>query len=925
MKRRTFLSASAATAGLVIAPGLVEGAPALGAVAAASASAPHGAGSATSPDTPVSASNVFVEPEPPRLPVPGAQAGDVVTVTITVPGGDVAWKGTTRIASAKHAEVRVPVGRGYYDVAYSIARGSGTVTASDSFCVLGRIERTVPGLGVNTHFGFTGSAWQPGVLAPLVAAAGIATVRDTQEWGGAEPTKGVYDFTDYRTYRQVLVRNGLTDLPVLSFNNAAYDGGATPYTDAGRAGFAQYAVHLVEQNPHVEYVEVFNEWNSPTFGDRGNGPADCRSDYYFLLLQATVTELRKHYPRLKYVAPATSGVPIDWLKDVFDRGGLDYLDAVSIHPYCYPAAPDQLAQQVSQVQQLIAGYGKQRDVWITELGWTSADTQLSVDARAQASYAVQGATTAYAAGARDFFWYDFMNDGTAPGETEDNFGMVATVADGSTRPKPAYVAYATLARQLAAGRPPGTLTGLLQDSPVPGVSRVALPGAGRSAWVLWAGTPTAVGVGASGRVDHTDTYGATTTLLPADGVVSLTVGPEPVYVSSTRPLTVRSAVRHTLAAHDAKRGDPLGATWTIRNDGRGPARARLVVAGKQVAAVTVPGGATVHEEVAFGPAATVGRRTVHASVVEPRGTVAELLAEYEVTEPVTLSALHVLTDDGDRLRVRLTNASTTAQTITALTWTIGDTTGSVPEVVVAPGASSDQLVDVSALTTKTAYTVSAKSADGSALTATGSIVVVPAADLLHVPRRTITVDGVPELAGTTPTGTLTDANTRVVITGYGGAADLSGDFWLTHDDDRLYLTVAVTDDVHHATATADQIWQNDSVQYAVSAGTPGEASSWDEIGASLVGTDVATWRWSGPAVGPLPDGAVAISRAGTVTTYEAEMSWADLGIDPSGGLVSFSMVVNDNDGAGRKGYIEWASGIGNGKDSALFRGFVLDA
>jgi hypothetical protein len=36
-------------------------------------------------------------------------------------------------------------------------------------------------------------------------------------------------------------------------------------------------------------------------------------------------------------------------------------------------------------------------------------------------------------------------------------------------------------------------------------------------------------------------------------------------------------------------------------------------------------------------------------------------------------------------------------------------------------------------------------------------------------------------------------------------------------------------------------------------------------------------------------------------------------------------VVNDNDGAGREGYIEWASGIGNGKDSALFRGFVLDA
>lgn len=918
MKRRTFLSASAASAGLVIAPRVLEGGSTVPAAAAAGPSE-HGH------DTAVAASNVFVEPARPRLTIPGAQAGDVVTVTASLPGGDVAWKGTVRVASAKTAQVAVPVGRGYYDIAYSIARGTGTVAASDSFCVLSRLGRTVPGLGVNTHFGFTDSAWQPEVLAPLVATAGIATVRDTEEWGGAEPTKGVYDFTDYRAYRQVLVRNGLTDLPVLSFNNANYDGGATPYTDEGRAGFAQYAVHLVAQNPHVEYVEVFNEWNSPTFGDRGDGPADCRSDYFFLLLQATVTELRKHYPKLKYVAPATSGVPIDWLKDVFDRGGLDYLDAVSIHPYCYPAAPDQLAQQVSQVQQLIGTYGKRRDVWITELGWTSANTQLSVDTRYQASYAVQGAAAAYASGVQDFFWYDFMNDGTSASETEDNFGMVATVADGSTRPKPVYVAYANLARQLASGHRASSPTGLVQDAPATGVSRVALPGGGRSNWMLWAVEPTAFAVRAATRVTYTDTYGATARLTPADGVVSLTLGPEPVYVASVLPLAVATAARHELAAHDTKRGDRLTATWTVRNPGSRPTTARLEVAGAAVASVDVPARKTVTKEVSFGQAATLGRRTVHASVTESGRTVAELIAEYGVTEPVTLSALHVLADGRDQLRIRLENGSATTQSIGSLAWTIGTITGSASDIAVDAGATVDRLVDVSGLTAKTPYTVTATSADGSTLTASGSVVLVAAADLLHVPRRTITVDGTNELSGTTPTGSLTDANSNVVITGYNGASDLSGDFWLTYDDDRLYLTVAVTDDVQHATATADQIWQNDSVQYSVSAGTPGEASSWDEIGASLVGSDVATWRWSGPAVGPLAPGTVAVSRSDTVTTYEAGMAWDDLGIDPSGGLVSFSMVVNDNDGAGRKGYIEWASGIGNGKDSALFRGFVLDA
>ena len=32
----------------------------------------------------------------------------------------------------------------------------------------------------------------------------------------------------------------------------------------------------------------------------------------------------------------------------------------------------------------------------------------------------------------------------------------------------------------------------------------------------------------------------------------------------------------------------------------------------------------------------------------------------------------------------------------------------------------------------------------------------------------------------------------------------------------------------------------------------------------------------------------------------------------------FSLIVNDNDGSGRKGYLEYTSGIGNGKNTALF-------
>ncbi|MCL2728667.1 MAG: hypothetical protein FWE15_01430 [Actinomycetia bacterium] len=914
MKRRSFLAASAAMASTVTVTGLGLGA------------RPAAAAGGTAPGAAPAASNVFIEPAKPQLTVPHAQPGDRIAVTVSVPGGDPVWSGSLTADAAGRARITVPVGRGYYTAAYQLTRASGTVTATDTFCVLGAITATVPGLGVNTHFGFGPDPWDPTVLSPLIAAAGIATVRDTEEWWGAEPTKGTYDFSLYRQYRASLVANGLTDLPVLSFNNAHYDGGATPYTDAGRAGFAQYAVELVKQNPQVAAVEVFNEFNIPTFGARGGSPANCQPDYYFLLLQATVTELRKHYPHLRYVAPASSGVPIDWLKAVFDLGGLDYVDAVSVHPYCYPAAPDQLAQQLRQVDALVRSYGVRRDLWISELGWTDATTQRSVDARTQAAYAVQSAATAYATGVRDFFWYDFMDDGTDAGEQEQNFGMVRMVSGGSTRPKPTYAAYANLARQLTVAATPSGPAGLTRDAPADGVTRVVVPGRPGTTWMLWAAAPTPFAVTVAGTAILTDTYGAAVRVsgAPGAGTFSLTLGPEPVYLASPRPLAVAGSVRHRLTAHEAKRGEDLKATWLVDNTGGDrPVTAKLRSGGRIVATAVAAAGARSGTEVALGTAEAAGRRTVHASVTEDDGVVALLAAEYLVAEPLTLSVLHVLKDGQDALRVRLANSGSTAQDVPSLAWAVGPVHGSESDLTIAAGAVDERFVPLAGLTARAPYEVEATMGDGAQLTSTGDVVVVAASDLRHIPRRTLTVDGVNELAASPLTGTSSEGT--VVMTGYQGAQDLSFDFWLSHDADRFYLTVAATDDVHNGSAIGDQIWQNDSLQFAVGAGTPGEAQTWNEIGASLVGGAVSTWRWSGPSTGALPAGDAAVVRSGTTTTYEVGIAWSDLGIDPSGGLISFSMLVNDNDGQGRKGYVEWASGIGDAKDSALFNGFVLDA
>ena len=72
----------------------------------------------------------------------------------------------------------------------------------------------------------------------------------------------------------------------------------------------------------------------------------------------------------------------------------------------------------------------------------------------------------------------------------------------------------------------------------------------------------------------------------------------------------------------------------------------------------------------------------------------------------------------------------------------------------------------------------------------------------------------------------------------------------------------------------------------------------------------------------LPTAELVIKRIGDVTYYEASIPWSEITIkDIDFDIVEkigFSMLINDNDGEGRKGWIEYASGIGLSKDIDLF-------
>lgn len=162
-----------------------------------------------------------------------------------------------------------------------------------------------------------------------------------------------------------------------------------------------------------------------------------------------------------------------------------------------------------------------------------------------------------------------------------------------------------------------------------------------------------------------------------------------------------------------------------------------------------------------------------------------------------------------------------------------------------------------------------------------------------------------------------------------GPADLDAALSATWDASGLRLTVAVTDDVHRQTWSGDSTWQGDGLQLAFHNGRPadGELAHID-LDVALTAAGPAVWRRynrPGQQNGPAADIQAVITREGTATTYALTLPWASVGLPPdskAGSLVGLSLLVNDDDGEGRKGYIHWGEGIGRDKDPYQY-GWVL--
>jgi hypothetical protein len=319
-------------------------------------------------------------------------------------------------------------------------------------------EPVVPaGVGVNIHF-VTGHEQD----LDMIAGAGFKFVRMDFHWGAVEPRKGEYDWTGYEALLANLEKRGLRTIFILDYSHPLYEEAvisphpitgakqkttASPQHPASIAAFARWAAASAK---HFQGRQVLWEiWNEPN-GNFWSPKPDAQQ--YTALALATCKAIREADPRAAIIGPASAGFPWEFLETFLKSGVLEYLDAVSVHPYRDPHNPPETAAgDYQKLRTLIERYAppaKKAGIPILSGEWGYSTYQRGVSLETQAAFAARQQLSNLLNGVPLSIWYDWKNDGPDPNENEHNFGTVLP----DLKPKPAYVAIQTLTRELSGYR-----------------------------------------------------------------------------------------------------------------------------------------------------------------------------------------------------------------------------------------------------------------------------------------------------------------------------------------------------------------------------------------------------------------------------------------------------------------------------------------
>lgn len=275
----------------------------------------------------------------------------------------------------------------------------------------------------------------------LMQKAGIRWVRTDFSWSSVERRPGQWAFGHLDETVDWAEAAGVNILPILDYD-VSWARPAHKHLDL----WLTYVRRLVTRyKDRLRYWEVWNEPNLEHFWKDKPDPKD-----YTKMLEATYRAIKEIDPELVVLLGGTAGIPWSYIEGVYQAGGKDFFDTMNVHPYRYPASPEErpLYEDLVRLRGLM---GKHQDahkpIWITELGWPTHQGNRGVTPARQARMLARAYLLSLQAGVEVIFWYEFQAMEHKADYNEDHFGIVHR----DLSPKPAYTAMATLIRVRPAG------------------------------------------------------------------------------------------------------------------------------------------------------------------------------------------------------------------------------------------------------------------------------------------------------------------------------------------------------------------------------------------------------------------------------------------------------------------------------------------
>jgi hypothetical protein len=286
--------------------------------------------------------------------------------------------------------------------------------------------------------------------ARMARDAGVKWSREDFSWSRIEPQKGRFDWTFYDDLLTCAKRNGISVYAIVGY----WTSWTKPYTDEGVNDYVAYLRKLVEH--YKNDIHQWEIWNEPNIFF-WQGPKEL----YATLLTKSYAAIKQIDPKAEVLGLSTAGIDYRFIEQML--AGKAPFDVLTIHPYRAVLDDQAFINDLKKVCDLVRlPDGRRRPVWLTEMGWAThvPHNALGQDfppntQRAQAEFIARSYLCAIVSGVEPrTFWYDFRNDGDDPLYFEHNMGIVCR----DFQPKPAYIAFATLA---------GVLQGKRLDRAVP--------------------------------------------------------------------------------------------------------------------------------------------------------------------------------------------------------------------------------------------------------------------------------------------------------------------------------------------------------------------------------------------------------------------------------------------------------------------------